>query len=62
MLLAFRTANVRSFRDEVTVSMLATAMAEGDAVRHIGWREGGRPVGVLPVAGVFGVRHEYGRS
>jgi AAA15 family ATPase/GTPase len=54
MLLAFRTANVRSFRDEVTVSMLATAMAEGGAVRHIGWREGGRPVGVLPVAGVFG--------
>lgn len=54
MLLSFRTANVRSFRDEVTFSTLATGMAEASVVRHLGWREGGRPIGVLPLAGVFG--------
>jgi hypothetical protein len=54
MLLSFRTANTRSFRDEARFSMLATAMAEAEAVRHIPWRAGGRPIGVLPVAGIFG--------
>lgn len=54
MMLAFRAANVRSFRDELELSMLATARAEQRIVRHVSWREGGQPLGVLPVAGIFG--------
>jgi uncharacterized protein len=54
MLLAFRAENVRSFRDELELSLIATGLAEPDAVRQVSWREGGRPVGVLPVAGIFG--------
>jgi uncharacterized protein len=54
VLLTFRAKNVRSFRDEVELTMLATSLAETEAVRHVAWREGGQPVGVLPVAGVFG--------
>jgi uncharacterized protein len=54
MLLGFRAENVRSFRDEVELSLVSTKLAEEDAVRRVAWREGGRQVGVLPVAGVFG--------
>jgi AAA15 family ATPase/GTPase len=54
MLLAFRAENVRSFRDEFELSLIATRLAEESAVRLVAWREGGRPVGVLPVAGIFG--------
>jgi hypothetical protein len=54
VLLAFRAENVRSFRDEFELSLLSTRLAEEDAVRLVTWREGGRPIGVLPVAGVFG--------
>lgn len=54
MLLAFRAENVRSFREPVELSFLATTLAEPDAVRHIPWREGGAPIGVLPVACMFG--------
>lgn len=53
-LLAFRAENVRSFRDEFELSLLSTRLAEEDVVRLVTWREGGRPIGVLPVAGVFG--------
>jgi hypothetical protein len=53
-LLAFRAENVRSFRDEFELSLISTRLAEADAVRFVTWREGGRPIGVLPVAGVFG--------
>jgi uncharacterized protein len=53
-LLAFRAENVRSFRDEFELSLISTRLAEKDAVRLVTWREGGRPIGVLPVAGVFG--------
>jgi len=53
-LLAFRAENVRSFRDEVELAMLATPLAEKEVVRYVNWRERGQPVGVLPVAGVFG--------
>ena len=53
-LLAFRGANVRSFRDEFELSLLATSLSEKDVVREIPWRKGGKPVGVLPVAGLFG--------
>lgn len=54
MLLAFRAQNVRSFRDEFELSLLSTRLADEDVVRLVTWREGGRPIGVLPVAGVFG--------
>jgi hypothetical protein len=54
VLLAFRAENVRSFRDQVELSMVATAMAKADDVRQVAWRVDGPGVGVLPVAGVFG--------
>ena len=54
MLLAFRAENVRSFRDEFELSLLSTRLADEDVVRLVTWREGGRPIGVLPVAGLFG--------
>jgi hypothetical protein len=54
MLLSFRAENVRSFRDQIELSMIATSVSEPDFVRQVDWREGGRPIGVVPVAGVFG--------
>lgn len=54
MLLAFRARNSRSFRDWVEFSLLATRLSNSAVVREIPWREAGRPVSVLPVAGVFG--------
>lgn len=54
VLLAFRAENARSFKDEIELSMLATAMAEKQYVYDVPWREGGSPVSVLPAAGVFG--------
>ena len=54
MLLAFRAENVRSFRDALELSLLATALAEKDVPHAVPWREGGRPIQVLPAAGVFG--------
>jgi len=54
VLLSFRAANARSFRDEFELSLLATGVAEGSYVRRVGWREGGSPVSVLPAAAIFG--------
>lgn len=54
VLLAFRAENARSFRDRFEFSLLATSMAERSIVRPVPWREGGSPIDVLPVAGVFG--------
>jgi hypothetical protein len=54
MMIAFRAENVRSFRDEMELSMLATSRAEQRVVRELDWREAGSPLKVLPVAGVFG--------
>lgn len=54
VLVAFRAENARSFRDRFELSMLATGMAEDAFVRAVRWREGGSPLSVLPVAGVFG--------
>jgi hypothetical protein len=54
VLLAFRAENVRSFRDQLEFSLVASAVAEPSVVRQVPWREGGQPVGVLPVAGLFG--------
>lgn len=53
-LIEFRAQNARSFRDEVVLSMEATSLSEPDFVRQVPWREGGRPLSVLPAAGVFG--------
>jgi len=55
MMLAFRAANVRSFRDPLDFSLEATAMSEEGVARSLPWRErGSRPVRILPAAGVFG--------
>jgi uncharacterized protein len=54
MLLAFRAANVRSFRDQLELSLLATALAEEGVPRLVHWREGGQPLRVLPGACMFG--------
>ena len=54
VLLAFRAANARSFRDELELSLLATGFAEQGVARSVRWREGGSPVEVLPAAGIFG--------
>lgn len=54
VLLSFRARNVRSFRDDFELSMLATALSEKDVRRSVPWREGGTPIDVLPVAAIFG--------
>jgi predicted ATPase len=54
MLLAFRGQNVRSFRDPVELSMMATRLSEEGVPRPINWREEGHPISVLPAAGIFG--------
>lgn len=54
MLLAFRGQNIRSFRDEFALELHATAMAEPGLVRHVPWRAGGKPIGVLPAAAIYG--------
>lgn len=55
MLLEFRAANARSFRDPLELSLHATAMAEEGVPRDVPWREGTRhPLRVLPAAGIFG--------
>jgi uncharacterized protein len=54
MLLAFRAENVRSFRDAIDFSMVATSRSEPRVVREISWQESGRSIKVVPVAGVFG--------
>lgn len=54
VLLGFRGENVRSFRDAFELSLLATPMAEPAYVRHMPWRPGGKNIGVLPAAAVYG--------
>ena len=54
VVLAFRAENVRSFRDSVDFSLMATGLAEDRYVRAVNWREGGSPVDVLAAAGIFG--------
>jgi len=54
VLLGFRGENLRSFRDSFELSLLATPMAEPEYVRHVPWRPGGKSIGVLPVAAVYG--------
>ncbi len=52
-LLAFRAENVRSFRDGLELPMLATGLADEGVPRSVTWHEGGRPVQVLPAAGIL---------
>jgi hypothetical protein len=56
VLVAFRAENVRSFRDELELSLVATSLSASEpwARRSVQWREGGRPIDVLPAAGIFG--------
>ncbi len=54
VLLSISTENVRSFRDGMDFSLMATGLAEERYVRPVTWREGGSSIGVLAVAGVFG--------
>lgn len=54
VLLSFSGENVRSFRDPFEFSLLATPMAEPAVVRDVRWREGGKPLAVLPAAAIFG--------
>lgn len=54
MMLAFRAENVRSFRGPAELSLIATPLAEEGVPRPVPWREGGRPLQVLPAAGIFG--------
>lgn len=55
MLLAFRAANVRSFRDPLEFSLEATAMAEPGVPRSVPWRQdGSRLLRISPAAVVFG--------
>lgn len=53
-LLHFRGSNLRSYRDELDFSMLATAMADKRVVHHVEWSDSGNTVSVLPAAGIYG--------
>jgi uncharacterized protein len=54
VLLGFSVENVRCFKQPAEMSFAATAQANPDVVREVPWREGGRPMRVLPAAGIFG--------
>jgi len=54
MLLSFRAANVRSFRDEFELTFVATTLSEPTVVRQVAWRVGGEPIGVVPAACIYG--------
>ena len=53
-LLSFTASNVRSYRDEVTLSLLATRLAREDVRRQLRIRSSKTPINVLPAAGLFG--------
>ena len=53
-LLSFTAENVRSYRDEVHLSLLGTRMAEKGVDRHLMVAGITKPVSVLPAAGIFG--------
>ncbi|HET9154650.1 MAG TPA: hypothetical protein VFN85_11110, partial [Solirubrobacterales bacterium] len=54
MLLGFRAHNARSFLEPFNFSLEATRLSKPEVARDIPWREGGKPISVLPAAGVFG--------
>ncbi len=53
-LLSFTAGNVRSYRDEAHLSLLATRLASAEVRRDLDVQALASPVSVLPVAGVFG--------
>lgn len=53
-LVRFSFSNVRSFRDDASLSLEATRMVEPGIARSVPWRADGATLQVLPVAGVFG--------
>lgn len=53
-LLSFTARNVRSYWEEVTLSLLGTRLSEAEVVRELTISGSPSPVSVLPVAGIFG--------
>ena len=53
-LLSFTARNVRSYWEEVTLSLLGTRLSEPGVVRELTIAGSPSPVSVLPVAGIFG--------
>ena len=53
-LLSFTAENVRSYRDEVHLSLLGTRVAETDVARRLTVAGSVKPISVLPAAGIFG--------
>ena len=53
-LLSFTARNVRSYWEEVTLSLLGTRLSEPEVVRELAIAGNRSPVSVLPVAGIFG--------
>jgi len=53
-LLSFSAHNIRSYRDQLHFSLLASRMAEPGVSRSVVWESGGRSIHALPAAGVFG--------
>ncbi|MCH7670160.1 MAG: ATP-binding protein [Acidobacteria bacterium] len=53
-LLSFSARNVRSYRDNVELSLLATRLSTGDVSRDVAAAGMSTPIAVLPAAGVFG--------
>ena len=53
-LLSFSAENVRSYRDEVDLSLLGTKLSAPGAAHDLATAGTRTPVGVLPVAGIFG--------
>ncbi len=53
-LLSFRAGNIRSYRDDVEISLLATRLAQQGVPRALHVQGLADPISVLPAAGVFG--------
>ena len=53
-LLSFTARNVRSYEDEVNLSLLGTRLSDQGVARDLASAGSSSPVSVLPVAGVFG--------
>ena len=53
-LLSFTARNVRSYWNEVNLSLLGTRLSEDGVIRDVGIAGSPAPVSVLPVAGIFG--------
>ena len=53
-LLSFTARNVRSYWEEVKLSLLGTRLSEAEVVRELTIAGSPSPVSVLPVAGIFG--------